>query len=86
MQVFHTAGVPPSSGNTIFANIGSARNNNPELQNRVRQNSGTIRGRPTARSETRAPGACNSDASIDPSVTSDISARFPCGLASGLPF
>src|SRR5205807_2563546 len=35
MQVFHTAGVPPRSGNTIFAIIGCTRNSSDELRNSV---------------------------------------------------
>src|SRR5438270_12353001 len=35
MQVFHTAGVPPSKGSTILANIGWTRNSSAELRNRV---------------------------------------------------
>src|SRR5687767_6904692 len=33
MQVFHTAGEPPSSGSTILPNIGCTRNSSPALVN-----------------------------------------------------
>src|SRR5437870_5313031 len=35
MQVFHTAGVPPSSGSTILAIIGWTKNRSVELRNSV---------------------------------------------------
>src|SRR3989442_11240637 len=35
MQVFHAAGVPPRSGNTILATIGSTRKSNVALTNSV---------------------------------------------------
>src|SRR5439155_26690085 len=35
MHVFHTAGVPPSSGSTIFAIIGWTRNSSDELRKSV---------------------------------------------------
>src|SRR5262245_40121392 len=44
MQVFQTAGVPPSSGSTILAIIGCTRNSNDELRNSVQMNSRIICG------------------------------------------
>jgi hypothetical protein len=38
MQVFHTAGVPPNMGRTIFANIGWTQNRRAELTKRVTEN------------------------------------------------
>jgi UDP-N-acetylenolpyruvoylglucosamine reductase len=35
MQVFHTAGVPPSIGSTILANMGSTQNKRVALIKRV---------------------------------------------------
>jgi len=35
MHVFHTAGVPPSSGNSIFATIGCTEKSNAALTNNV---------------------------------------------------
>jgi hypothetical protein len=35
MQVFHTAGVPPRSGKSIFANIGCTQNSSDALANNV---------------------------------------------------
>jgi hypothetical protein len=35
MHVFHTAGEPPSLGNTILVTIGCTRNRRPALKNRV---------------------------------------------------
>jgi len=35
MQTFHTAGVPPSLGNAIFANIGSTTNISAPLRKSV---------------------------------------------------
>jgi hypothetical protein len=35
MQVFHTDGVPPSSGSNNFPNIGCTENNNSALRNKV---------------------------------------------------
>src|ERR1041384_3052162 len=43
MHVFHTAGVPPKSGNSILPIIGSATNINPALRNSVSENSSTTR-------------------------------------------
>src|SRR5262249_54347119 len=39
MQVFHTAGVPPSSGRIIFPTIGWSKNRSAALKNSVRENS-----------------------------------------------
>ena len=75
MQVFHTAGVPPSSGSTNLANIGSTRNNRAELHSRVRQNRGTISGSATARIAGRETGAGRYDWPTDWSVMPDISAK-----------
>ncbi len=41
MQVFHTAGEPPSSGKAILPNMGCTRNSNSALTNRVMENSGS---------------------------------------------
>lgn len=38
MQVFHTAGVPPSKGSRILPNIGCSTNINVALANRVAAN------------------------------------------------
>jgi hypothetical protein len=38
MQVFHTAGVPPRSGKTIFATIGCTEKSNAALTNNVSPN------------------------------------------------
>jgi hypothetical protein len=38
MQVFHTAGVPPSRGNSIFATIGWTEKSNAALTNNVMPN------------------------------------------------
>jgi hypothetical protein len=38
MHVFHTAGVPPNSGNIILPTIGSTRNSSDALQNNVKAN------------------------------------------------
>ena len=38
MQVFHTAGVPPSRGNSILATIGCTEKSNAALTNNVRPN------------------------------------------------
>jgi hypothetical protein len=38
MHTFHTAGVPPSFGKTIFANIGSTTNKSALLRKSVRLN------------------------------------------------
>lgn len=35
MQVFHTAGVPPSSGNNNFPNMGCTEKSNKALRNNV---------------------------------------------------
>jgi len=42
MQVFQTAGVPPASGRTIFANIGCTRKSSAALTKRVVAKSRTI--------------------------------------------
>lgn len=41
MQVFHTAGVPPSSGNRILPNIGCSTNIRVALVNKVPANKKT---------------------------------------------
>jgi hypothetical protein len=38
MQVFQTAGDPPSKGNNILPNIGCTLNINPALMNKVMEN------------------------------------------------
>src|SRR6516164_7333525 len=42
MQVFHTAGVPPSSGRVILPTMGSTRNSRVALQNSVSANTISI--------------------------------------------
>jgi hypothetical protein len=44
MHVFQTAGVPPSSGSTIFAIIGWTMKRSEELRNNVAANNTTMRG------------------------------------------
>src|SRR2546423_9656934 len=39
MHVFHTAGVPPSSGSNIFANIGSRTNSSADARKMVKAKS-----------------------------------------------
>src|SRR5262249_34874291 len=53
MQVFQTAGVPPSSGSTILAIIGCTRNSSVELRNSVQTNSATM---PSCLSASGMPG------------------------------
>ena len=51
-QVFQTAGVPPSRGSTIFANIGCTRNSSHE-DTRIAEPKRIVRPRSNARSARR---------------------------------
>jgi hypothetical protein len=46
--VFHTAGNPPNSGSTIFANIGWIQNSSPAPTNMVAMNSASTDRSPVA--------------------------------------
>src|ERR1700677_4590396 len=52
MHVFQTPGVPPSSGSSSFANIGSTKKSSAELHTSAQKNTGTMTPAPTPRADS----------------------------------
>jgi hypothetical protein len=56
MQAVHTAALPPRTGNTILANIGSTKKSKAALKNMVKENAATA-----IVDDLREPGSAGPD-------------------------
>ena len=75
MQVFQTAGLPPSSGSTIFPNIGSATNTSAALVKSVAPKRGV---------SSRLPVAAVRPADSAMAAAPDFIWSLLCAVESGL--